>query len=85
MLAETDALRQDIAFFRFRQRVAEFLLHAPYYLEQEGRLNDVRESFLVFCHSSKLTSVVVCLIEVVLEILVGLSFCRFEALVFEQV
>ena len=48
-------------------------------------MNDARESFLVFCRSSKLMSVVVCLIVAVLGILLELSFCRVEALVFERV
>ena len=47
-------------------------------------MNDVRESFLVFCRSPRLTIVVACLLEVVLEIPVELSFCRVEAPVFEQ-
>lgn len=85
MPAETDVLRRDIAFFRFRRHAAESLLQVLYFLKEEGRLNDVRENSLVFYRSSRLTSVVVCLLEAALVIPVGLSFYRVEALVFEQV
>ena len=48
-------------------------------------MNGVQESFLVFYRNSKLKNVVVYLLGAVLGILVELSFCRVEALVFEQV
>ena len=85
MLAESDVSHRDISFFRFRRHAAESSLQVLCYSKEVGRLNDVRESFLVFCRSSKLMSVVVCLIVAVLGILLELSFCRVEALVFERV
>jgi len=48
-------------------------------------MNDALESFLVFFRSPRLTNVVACSLEAALENPVELSFCRVEALVFEQV